>query len=231
MPIIKFNTMDFGTYETAVVISGINQTNTANNKPMLKITISDGSETITALKFDSTKADLAAGGIEEGSTAQVALEITDYKGSKSYRIVSVTPVKLPDEELKQLITLPPEDPDKLVKDILIMIKQSSGREYDLTNISVPDDDFSITALTVRLLTQYLKAFTKSSAAKAMHHNIYGGLGSAVAEAAAKTVPVPIEMVGTDDRFGQVGTEAFLRSEYRLNAAHIVESAKRAIERK
>ena len=66
---------------------------------------------------------------------------------------------------------------------------------------------------------------------AENHNIYGGLGSAVAEAAAKTVPVPIEMVGTDDRFGQVGTEAFLRSEYRLNAAHIVESAKRAIERK
>lgn len=66
---------------------------------------------------------------------------------------------------------------------------------------------------------------------AENHNIYGGLGSAVAEAAAKTVPVPIEMVGTDDRFGQVGTEAFLRNEYRLNAAHIVESAKRAIERK
>ena len=66
---------------------------------------------------------------------------------------------------------------------------------------------------------------------AENHNIYGGLGSAVAETAAKTVPVPIEMVGTDDRFGQVGTEAFLRAEYRLNAAHIVESAKRAIERK
>jgi transketolase len=66
---------------------------------------------------------------------------------------------------------------------------------------------------------------------AENHNIYSGLGSAVAEAAAKTVPVPIEMVGTDDRFGQVGTEAFLRAEYRLNAEHIVESAKRAIERK
>ena len=175
MPIIKFNTMDFGTYETSVVVSGINQTNTANNKPMLKITISDGDETITALKFDTTKADLAQGGIEEGTTASVSLEITDYKGNKSYRIVSITPVKLPDDELKQLITLPPEDPDKMVKDILMMIKQSSGRDYDMSDTSVPEDDFTITALTVRLLTQYLKAFTKSSAAKAMHHNIYGGL--------------------------------------------------------
>ena len=66
---------------------------------------------------------------------------------------------------------------------------------------------------------------------AENHNVYGGLGSAVAEAAAKTVPVPIEMVGTDDRFGQVGTEAFLRSEYRLTAQRIAEAAKKAIERK
>ena len=66
---------------------------------------------------------------------------------------------------------------------------------------------------------------------AENHNIYGGLGSAVAEAAARTVPVPIEMVGTDDRFGQVGTEAFLRGEYRLNAQRIAEAAKKAIERK
>ena len=66
---------------------------------------------------------------------------------------------------------------------------------------------------------------------AENHNVYGGLGSAVAEAAAKTVPVPIEMVGTDDRFGQVGTEAFLRGEYRLTAERIAEAAKKAIERK
>ena len=66
---------------------------------------------------------------------------------------------------------------------------------------------------------------------AENHNVYGGLGSAVAEAAAKTVPVPIEMVGTDDRFGQVGTEAFLRNEYRLTAERIAEAAKKAIERK
>ena len=66
---------------------------------------------------------------------------------------------------------------------------------------------------------------------AENHNVYGGLGSAVAEAAAQTVPVPIEMVGTDDRFGQVGTEGFLRGEYRLTAERVVQAALRAIERK
>jgi len=66
---------------------------------------------------------------------------------------------------------------------------------------------------------------------AENHNIIGGLGSAVAEAAAKVRPVPIEMVGVKDRFGQVGTEDFLREEYELTAADIVAAAKRAIKRK
>jgi len=66
---------------------------------------------------------------------------------------------------------------------------------------------------------------------AENHNIFGGLGSAVAESAAKTCPVPIEMVGIQDRFGQVGTEDFLRVEYNLTAADIVQAAKRVIARK
>ena len=66
---------------------------------------------------------------------------------------------------------------------------------------------------------------------AENHNVIGGLGSAVAEAAVQSHPVPIEMVGVKDRFGQVGTEDFLRNEYSLTAAEIVGAAKRAIARK
>lgn len=66
---------------------------------------------------------------------------------------------------------------------------------------------------------------------AENHNIFGGLGSAVSEAVVKTLPVPVEMVGVKDRFGQVGTEAFLRGEYGLTAESIVAAAKHAIERK
>ena len=66
---------------------------------------------------------------------------------------------------------------------------------------------------------------------AENHNIYGGLGSAVAEAAAKTCPVPIEMVGVQDRFGQVGTEDFLKTEYHLTAEDIIAAARRVLKRK
>ena len=39
---------------------------------------------------------------------------------------------------------------------------------------------------------------------AENHNVVGGLGSAISEAAAETVPVPIEMIGAKDRFGAGG---------------------------
>jgi len=75
------------------------------------------------------------------------------------------------------------------------------------------------------------ARTTGAIVTAENHNVIGGLGSAVSEAAVQSCPVPIEMVGVKDRFGQVGTEDFLRKEYDLTADVIVEAAKRAVARK
>ena len=66
---------------------------------------------------------------------------------------------------------------------------------------------------------------------AENHNILGGLGAAVAEAMVSSYPVPMEMVGVEDRFGQVGTEEYLKEAYGLTASHIIEAAKKAISRK
>jgi len=66
---------------------------------------------------------------------------------------------------------------------------------------------------------------------AENHNVYGGLGSAIAEATVQGTPVPIEMVGVKDRFGQVGSVDFLKKEYNLTAIDIYDAAKRALERK
>ena len=66
---------------------------------------------------------------------------------------------------------------------------------------------------------------------AENHQVKVGLGSAVANVVIKNNPVPMEMVGVEDRFGQGGAESFLREEYGLTAAHIVEAAKKAIARK
>ncbi len=66
---------------------------------------------------------------------------------------------------------------------------------------------------------------------AENHQLKCGLGAAVAQSLAKSCPVPMEMVGVEDRFGQVGAQKFLQEEYGLTAAHIVEAAKKAISRK
>jgi len=66
---------------------------------------------------------------------------------------------------------------------------------------------------------------------AENHNVVGGLGAAIAEEAVKSCPVPIEMVGVQDRFGQVGSVPFLKKEYNLTAMDIIEAARKAVARK
>jgi transketolase len=63
------------------------------------------------------------------------------------------------------------------------------------------------------------------------HNILGGLGGAVAEALAARRPAPIEFVGVKDIFGASGEPEELANAYGLTAPHIVNAAKRAINRK
>lgn len=63
------------------------------------------------------------------------------------------------------------------------------------------------------------------------HNIYGGLGSAVAEVLVENAPVPMARVGVNDSFGESGLPDQLLEKYGLTAAHIVEKAKAVIARK
>jgi transketolase len=64
-----------------------------------------------------------------------------------------------------------------------------------------------------------------------NHNVVGGLGSAVAEVLAKTRPIPVEMVGVQDMFGEVGPEDYLRGRFCLKAADIAAAGLRAVGRK
>jgi transketolase len=63
------------------------------------------------------------------------------------------------------------------------------------------------------------------------HNIYGGLGGAVAESLAKTCPAPIEFVGLQDRFGESGEPQELAEHCGIGATAIADAARRAIARK
>ena len=63
------------------------------------------------------------------------------------------------------------------------------------------------------------------------HNIHGGLGGAVAEALAATMPCPIEFVGVKDTFGASGEPEELAHHFGISAPFIADAARRAILRK
>ena len=66
---------------------------------------------------------------------------------------------------------------------------------------------------------------------AENHNVKNGLGSAVASALALQYPVPVEMVGVQDEFGEVGQVPYLAERFKLTADEIVAKAKKVLTRK
>jgi transketolase len=66
---------------------------------------------------------------------------------------------------------------------------------------------------------------------AEEHNVIGGMGDVVAQAAAKHYPVPVEYIGTQDTFGESGTPNQLLTKYGLDAVNIVAAAKKVMLRK
>lgn len=66
---------------------------------------------------------------------------------------------------------------------------------------------------------------------AEEHQINGGLGGAVAECLAMNCPVPMEMVGAQDTFGESGQPQELLDKYGMNALTIAQKAKKVLGRK
>lgn len=63
------------------------------------------------------------------------------------------------------------------------------------------------------------------------HQVAGGMGSAVAEMLATLYPVPMEMIGVEDSFGESGKPEELWRKYGLTKVKIIEAVKMVIKRK
>jgi transketolase len=66
---------------------------------------------------------------------------------------------------------------------------------------------------------------------AENHNVINGLGSAVAEVLAENIPTPMERIGIQDLFGEVGPVDYLKQRFELTAADIVKKVEKVIGRK
>jgi len=63
------------------------------------------------------------------------------------------------------------------------------------------------------------------------HQVHGGMGSAVAEVIVKEFPVPMDIMGIDDRFGESGEPNELIEYFHLSEQDIARRAKRLLKRK
>lgn len=64
-----------------------------------------------------------------------------------------------------------------------------------------------------------------------NHSVNGGLGDAVTQVVMEECLVPVERVGSHEKFGQVGDMQFLKEQYGMDGASIAEAAKKVIARK
>lgn len=64
-----------------------------------------------------------------------------------------------------------------------------------------------------------------------NHNIINGLGSAVAEVLVENIPVPMERIGSQDKFGEVGSVDYLKKAFEMTAEDIIKKVKKVLARK
>jgi len=66
---------------------------------------------------------------------------------------------------------------------------------------------------------------------AEEHQVFGGMGSAIAEVINDEYPVPIKMVGVKDRFGESGSPKDLQKNLGLTADDIVKAVNEVMKKK
>jgi transketolase len=95
-----------------------------------------------------------------------------------------------------------------------------ARVLDMHTIKPPDDDAVERA-----------ARETGAIVTAEEHLLDGGLGAAVARSVVGRHPVPIAMVGIENRYAESGAPQDLLEKYGLTARHIVEAARGVLRRK
>ena len=113
----------------------------------------------------------------------------------------------------------------LVYESMLAAERLAGEEiavqiYDLHTVKPLDEETILAA-----------AKESGCIVTAEEHQMAGGMGSTVAEYLVRNCPVPMEMVGINDSFGESGQPAELMKKYGLNSDVIEEKIRSALQRK
>ncbi len=111
-----------------------------------------------------------------------------------------------------------------------------GKALDAAN-QLQQEQISVAVINIhtikRLDEELILKYAKKTGAvvTAEDHSVIGGLGSAVSELLAETLPAPVERIGMRDSFGESGKGEELYDKYGMNTQHIIDAVKRVIARR
>jgi len=165
----------------------------------------------------------------------VLQQVNDIKGVKYIRVGRKNAAKVYEDgaatPIGKGITVR-EGKDAVVFATGIMIHEAMMAAEELAKEGIDIavvDMFTVKPLDKECVAKYAKQ--TGAVVTAENHNKIGGLYSAVAEALAEDVLVPVEYVAVEDVYGEVGPQDYLRTQFDLTSDHIVRKVKKVLSRK
>ena len=114
----------------------------------------------------------------------------------------------------------------------IMVSEALEAEKELAKEGISAEIINVHTVKPIDEETVINSVKKTKAAvTAENHNIIGGLFSAVSEVLTKNFPAPVEAIGVQDEFGQVGKMPYLKEIYKMTAEDIVKAVFKVLKRK
>lgn len=142
---IKFYDAQIGsTINRPVLVSAIAENTARNGNTFVRVSLKDGFSEVTAMMFDASAESLASIGIKQNTIADAELSVSEYQGSKSFKIVQISPTADSTLTVNDFTKLPPVDLDLMYNEICSLI-ESYANDYD--GKYMPLSDLALKILT------------------------------------------------------------------------------------
>lgn len=117
------------TINRPVLVSAIAENTARNGNTFVRVSLKDGFSEVTAMMFDASAESLASLGIRQNTIADAELSVSEYQGSKSFKIVQIRPTADSTLTVNDFTKLPPVDLDLMYNEICSLI-ESTANDYD-----------------------------------------------------------------------------------------------------
>ncbi|MBS4023239.1 MAG: transketolase family protein [Dethiobacter sp.] len=173
--------------------------------------------------------------VDTSMLRDIITQLSDLYGVYYIRLLRKNPIKIFESgsnfELGKAITLNQgKDVTVIATGIMVAEAMQAAKKLALEGISTRVINmFTLKPIDKEAIIQC--AQETKAIVTAENHNIINGLGSAVAEVLAENCPVPMERIGCQDLFGEVGPEDYLKTRFSMTSDDICNKVFRVLDRK